>query len=81
MKLIKRLRQLLDAANSKTGLQVEQWEMSRTSVKSVELTVETHEVFLGRQGTEVQRSRGPAGQSEIAAAGQNKTPAKTESEP
>lgn len=46
MSWVKKLQQLISGANSKTGMRSEQSEWSRDSKKSVEVTVETDEVFL-----------------------------------
>ena len=44
MKWVKKLNQLISGANSRTGMGAEQSQWSRTTVKSVEITVETDEM-------------------------------------
>jgi hypothetical protein len=46
MNWFKRLQQRISGHNSKTGAALKQSEWSRTSIRSVEVTVETDEVFL-----------------------------------
>ncbi len=46
MKLIKKFKQLLSGANSKTEARLEQSEMARKRTRSFEITVETDEVVL-----------------------------------
>ena len=43
MKLIKKLKQLLSGANSRTEARTEQSEWARKTMRSVEVTVETDE--------------------------------------
>ena len=46
MKLIKKLKQMLAGANSKSEARTEQSEMARKTARSIEVTVETDEVIL-----------------------------------
>ena len=50
MTLIKKLKQMLSGANSKSETRTEQWESSRTSIKSAEFTVETQEAVFYQGG-------------------------------
>jgi len=46
VKLIKKLKQMLAGANSKSEARTEQCEMGRKTARSIEVTVETDEVIL-----------------------------------
>ena len=46
MKLIKKLKQMLSGANSKSETRTEQSERARKTARSVEITIETDEVVL-----------------------------------